>query len=77
VTVVAPATGGGNSLTVDCGSGNHAIGGGARVGVLSIDFPSDSSGTMVANGTTNPRYWTTNFGSSSSNNRAYAICSPN
>jgi len=31
----------------------------------------------VANGTTNPRYWTTTFTNSSSNNRAFAVCSPN
>jgi hypothetical protein len=74
---VAPATGGGSSLTIDCGSGNHGVSGGARVGAQELSYPSDSSGTFVANGTTNARYWTTTFSNSSTNNRAFAVCSPN
>ena len=74
---MAPTAGGGNSLTVDCGSGSHAVGGGARLGSQSLSYPSDSSGTFVANGTVNPRYWTTTFTNSASGNRAFAVCQDN
>jgi S-layer homology domain/Collagen triple helix repeat (20 copies) len=76
-TIVAPATGGGDELTIDCGDSSHAVGGGARVGSQDLSYPSESDGTFVANGTVNPRYWTTTFTNSSTNNRAFAVCSPN
>ena len=76
-TVVAPSTGGGGTLTIDCGASNHAVGGGASVGSEDLSYPSDSAGAFVADGTVNPRYWTTTFTNSSSGNRAFAVCSPN
>jgi hypothetical protein len=76
-TVVVPTTGGGNKLTIDCGSGKHAVAGGAKAGPQNKSFPSTSNGTFAANGSTNPRYWTTTFNSSSSSNRAFAICESN
>jgi len=75
-TIVAPTTGGGSLLTIDCGASSHAVNGGARVGTEDLSYPSDSGGTFVANGTTNPRYWTTTFTNSSSGNRAFAVCVP-
>ena len=64
-------------LTVDCGASSHAVNGGASVGVVDLSYPSNSGGTMVANGTTNPRYWTTIFNNNNAVNRAYAVCVPN
>ena len=77
VTVVVPSTGGGK-VTVDCGATSHAISGGsANSSAETKDFPSDSGGNVVATGTTNPRFWTTEFTNSNSGNRAFAVCVPN
>jgi hypothetical protein len=64
-------------LTVDCGASSHAVGGGAAVGVEDLSYPSDSGGTIVANGTVNPRHWTTTFNNNNAVNRSFAVCVPN
>jgi hypothetical protein len=72
---------------VDCGAGNHATGGGASqrgtfvVGDhLIANFPSDATGTPVADGSANPRYWTARFepheGGTNDGWTVFALCTP-
>jgi hypothetical protein len=75
------------SITVDCGAGNHAVGGGGRTtsttgsgGNQSSNFqgsfPSGLLGLPVGSGT-NPRFWTATFFQIDPSNAAYALCVPN
>jgi hypothetical protein len=72
---------------VDCGSGNHATGGGAvQRGTFVIgdhliaNFPSDAAGTPVADASTNPRYWTARYelhdGGATDGWTIFALCTP-
>jgi hypothetical protein len=73
-----------DSVTADCGSGNHATGGGGRSNyeddVLRASYPSDSAGAAVTG--TNPQYWTAVFSLALGHTIhahlvAYAMCIPN
>ena len=44
---------------------------------LESSYPSNSSGTAVANNATNSQYWTVTFGGSSNSHIGWAICVPN
>lgn len=70
------------AITVDCTAGFHAIGGGffstTNKDVTSGSYPSDGVGA-VADGTSNPRYWTalwTSTDPAAASRTVYAICVP-
>ena len=76
-------------LTVDCGATSHGTGGGAiQRGTfnnndhLISSYPSiDASGTPAANGTVNPRFWTSRYeaheGGTTDGWGVFALCTPN
>ncbi len=74
-------------VTVDCGAGNHADGGGGASTFftgsggnastnLAGTFPSNSAGTGVSNGSTNPEFWTAVFFAADPSNTVFALCRP-
>ncbi len=75
---IVHASGSHASLTVDCGAGQHATGGGGWAGQVSVpmwgSYPSTADGSTTYG--TNPRYWTVRFGSADAANEAWALCVP-
>jgi hypothetical protein len=80
VTVHTATSATSGTATADCGSGNHALGGGvlgiADNNATFASYPSDASGNAAANNSTNPRAWTAKAKVGSSVT-AYAICVSN
>ncbi len=76
-------------LTVDCGTGNHATGGGAvQRGTFVVgdhlisSYPSTGpGGTPVTSGTVNPQFWTSRYephdGGTTDGWNVFVLCTPN
>jgi hypothetical protein len=88
VGAVDDTSNGTGPLTVDCGFGRHATGGGVTQrgnfdvsDHLIASFPSLADGTPVDNQSVNPRYWTTRYeahdGGAQDGWFVVALCTPN
>jgi hypothetical protein len=77
VTVVSN-NGGTQTVTANCATGNHAIGGGASSSQQTVmgSYPSLSNGNAVTTGS-NPTSWTVRFNAAQGSNTAYVLCVPN
>ena len=66
-------------IVVDCGAGNHAVGGGALSAKQTSGAATRRTRSVipVSAGTTNPRFWSATFDNNTPSNIAYAMCEPN
>ena len=69
----------GSTVTVSCPVGSIALGGGGTSSNANLtdSYPSDASGSALANGVAVSRYWTAKFSNPASSfkpNTGFAIC---
>ena len=78
MTVVSATSATLTTITADCTSIGHAIGGGLSSPAKNLEgsFPSTAGGVAAANGSTNPKAWTAVFSAAAIGQTVYALCVP-